>query len=102
MATPVGVSSPSLGRMMRPVLVGLADDQRPAVGRRVVEEADELVLEVGALLLDDDHFLQAFGEAPRAFRLERPGHADLVEADAERLARSSLMPRSSSAWRVSR
>ena len=84
-------------------LVGLADDQRPAVGRRVVEDADELVLEVGALLLDDDHFLQALGEAPRAFRLERPGHADLVEADAERLARAPRsMPRSSSAWRVSR
>jgi hypothetical protein len=51
MATPVGVSSPSLGRMMRPSR-RLADDQRPAVGRQVVEQADELVLEVGALLLE--------------------------------------------------
>jgi hypothetical protein len=66
-------------------LVGLADDQGPTVGWQVVEKADELVFEVGAFLLDDDYFLQAFGEAPGTFGFQRPGNADLVEADAERL-----------------
>jgi hypothetical protein len=63
--------------MMRPV---------SPVGRRVVKDADQLVFQVRALLLDHDHFLQAFGEAPRALGLQRPGHADLVETDAERPA----------------
>ena len=77
--------------------------QRAAVGRRVVEHArPSWSSRLRALLLDDDDLLQALGEAPRAFRLERPDHADLVEADAERPARASSMPRSSSAWRMSR
>jgi hypothetical protein len=102
-ATPVGVQLAlareegyGLSSSVLPITSG------PAICRRVVEDADELVLEVGALLLDDDHLLQASAKRPRAFGLERPGDADLVEADAERLAALVARPRSSSAWRVSR
>ena len=37
-----------------------------------------------ALLLDDEHLLEAAGEAAHALGLERPGEADLVEAETDR------------------
>src|SRR6266542_3573966 len=68
----------------RPALVGLADDRRPARGIHVVEDVDELVLDEPALFLDHQHVGEALGKAAGAGWLERPGQADLVEADTER------------------
>ena len=84
-------------------LVGLADHAaaggRPARCRACAE----LVLEIGALLLDDDDFLagprrSAARPRARAARSCRPCRARMPSAPA----RASSMPRSSSAWRVSR
>ncbi len=52
--------------------------------RERIEELDELVLDDGTLFLDDENFLEAVGEGARARGLERPAHADLVQANAER------------------
>ena len=85
------------------LLVELADDARAHVVAPVVELLLQLVLDDLPLLLDDEDLLQAFGELAHAFGLERPGHRDLVDADARsRPRRCSAMPRSSSAWRTSR
>src|SRR6266581_3761071 len=48
----------------------------------VVELFLDLVLDHLPLLFDHQDFLEAFGEAPRAVRLERPGQRDLVDAQA--------------------
>src|SRR6185369_2460874 len=73
------------------VVVELADDARRALaGFPGVELFLDLVLDDLALLLDDEDFLQSFGEAPRALRLERPGQRDLVDAQAD-LARDFLV-----------
>ena len=50
----------------RAALVALADHRGPPRGIDVVENAQQLVLDKTALLLDDEHVLQAFGELPRA------------------------------------
>ena len=54
-------------------------------GRAVlaVENFLQLRLDQSALFLHDDDFLEAFGEFHRAARLERPGHADLVDTKPE-------------------
>src|SRR3546814_2020800 len=49
----------------------------------VVELLLELVLDERALLLDDDQFVQPLGEPPHALRLQRPGHGDLVDGEAD-------------------
>src|SRR5688572_30213818 len=65
-------------------VVELADHARRAHAfLPVVELFLDLVLDELALLLDHQDFLQAFGEAPRALRLERPGHRDLVDPQAD-------------------
>ena len=84
------------------VVVELADHARAHVFAPVVELLLELVLDELALLLDHEDFLEALGEAPRALRLERPRHRDLVDAQADCAATSSSMPRSSSACSTSR
>src|SRR4051812_32581878 len=57
-------------------VVELADDPRsPDAFLPVVELFLDLVLDELTLLLDDQNLLETFGEAPRALRLERPGHA---------------------------
>ncbi len=65
------------------LLVELADDARAHILAPVVELFLQLVLDDSALLLDHDDLFQAFGEVAGALRLQRPGHADLVEADTD-------------------
>ncbi len=65
------------------LLVELADDARADVVAPVVELLLQLVLDDLALLLDDEDLLEAFRELADALRLERPGHRDLVDADAD-------------------
>ena len=63
------------------VLVLLAEHAR-ALGQ-IVELLLDLRLDQRALLLDDQDQIEPFGELRHALRLERPGHADLVEAQAQ-------------------
>ena len=65
------------------LFVELADDARAHVVAPVVELLLQLVLDDLPLFLDDQDFLEAFGELAHAFGLERPGHRDLVHADAD-------------------
>src|SRR6185295_10572451 len=63
------------------VVVELADHaRRTHAFFPVVELFLDLVLDDLALLLDHQDLFQAFGEAPRALRLERPRQRDLVDA----------------------
>src|ERR1700694_4446826 len=72
-------------------VVELADHARRAHAfLPVVELFLDLVLDELALLLDDQNFLQSFGEAPRPQRLERPRHPHLVDAQAD-IARDTLV-----------
>ena len=65
-------------------VVELADHARRAHAfLPVVELFLDLVLDELALFLDHQNLFQAVGEAPRALRLERPGHGDLVDAQAD-------------------
>src|SRR6185436_17667401 len=50
----------------------------------------DLVLDYLALFLDHQDLFQALGEAARALRLERPGHRDLVDPQAD-VARDALV-----------
>src|SRR2546426_10447184 len=62
-------------------VVELADHARRAHAfLPVVELFLELVLDELALFLDYQDLFQPVGEAPRALRLERPRHGDLVGA----------------------
>ena len=74
--------------MLRPLpfadLVVFADDARPHVLAPIVELLLELILDDLPLLLDDKDFLQPLGEMPHALGVERPCHADLEQADADR------------------
>ncbi len=65
------------------VIVHLADDARAHVVAPVEQLLLDLVLDDLAALLDDEDLLEADGEVAHAFRLQRPGHADLVEPDAD-------------------
>ena len=78
----VGVSSPSLGSSGAPLLVALADHARAARSLHVVENADQLIFDEAALLLDDQDVAETFGEAARAALFQRPGQPDLVDAQA--------------------
>ena len=66
----------------RAALVALADDGGTLRRIHIVENAQQLVFDEAALLLDHQHVLQAFGEAPRAALFQRPGQRDLVDAQA--------------------
>ena len=65
------------------VLVHLADDARAHVVAPVEQFLLDLVLDDLAALLDDHDFVEADSELADAFRLKRPGHADLVEPQAD-------------------
>ena len=66
------------------VVVELADDARGALaGFPGVELFFDLVFDQLALFLDDEDLFEAFGKAPGALRLERPGHRDLVDPQAD-------------------
>jgi len=74
----------ALGAAPLAVVVELADYARRAHAFLPgVELFLDLVLDQLALLLDHQDLFQPLGEAPRALRLERPGHGDLVDADPE-------------------
>lgn len=62
------------------VVVHLADDPRTDVVAPVEQLLLHLVLDDLAALFDDEDFLETHGELPDAFRLQRPGHADLVQS----------------------
>ncbi len=70
------------------MLVVLADDARPRAAGPVVHRLLHLALDEGVLLLDDQDVLQPAREALQADRFQRPGHADLVDADAQVQARA--------------
>src|SRR5229473_3360622 len=73
------------------VVVEFADDARRALsGVPGVELFLDLVLDHLALFLHHQDLLQALGEAARALRLERPGHPDLVDPQAD-VARDALV-----------
>ena len=63
--------------------VELADHPRPYVGAPVIELFLELVLDQRPFFLDDENLFQPFGEAADAFAFQRPGHADLVDGQAD-------------------
>ena len=69
----------------RAALVALADHRGPLRGIDIIENAQQLVLDEAALLLDHQHVLQAFRERARAGFLQRPGQRDLVDAQSQRL-----------------
>ena len=66
-----------------PVLVITADDARTPVGRKAVGGVLDLDLDDPALLLDHQDLLEPVGELEHALHLERMGHDNLVDADAE-------------------
>ena len=66
------------------ILALLAQDARPAVGRHIVENVLQLRLDQPALFLHHQNLRQAGGKGGGPFRLQRPGHTDLVQPDAER------------------
>ena len=72
------------GRRQDPLagFVVLADDGRALAGP-VVHRLLHLAFDEGVLLLDHEDVLQAAREVAQADRLQRPGHRDLVDADAE-------------------
>src|SRR6202040_3277772 len=65
------------------VFVELADDAGADVFTPVVELLLELVLDNGAFFLDDKDFLEPLGKLPDALAFQRPGHRNLVEAEAD-------------------
>ena len=66
-------------------LVALADHRGPLRRIDIIENAQQLILDEAALLLDDKHVLQALGECAGAGLLQRPGQCDLVDAQSQRL-----------------
>src|SRR5262249_1760392 len=73
------------GRGQQRVAVGvaLAGDVRAL--REWIKQLDELILDDRALLFDYEDLVETLCEGERTPRLERPAHADFVEADAELL-----------------
>ena len=65
------------------VVVHLADDAGADVVAPVEQLLLDLVLDDLAALFDDEDLFEADGEIAHAFRLQRPGHADLVKPQAD-------------------
>ncbi len=65
------------------VFVELADDARPDVFTPIVELLLELILDDGAFFLDDEDFLEPLGKLTDALAFQRPGHRNLVQAEAD-------------------
>jgi hypothetical protein len=78
-----GQQPATVGQRPFALFVELADHAWPDVFAPVVEFFLQLVFDQLALLLDHQDFFEAFGEAAHAVGLQRPDHADLVEADAD-------------------
>ncbi|MDT4825520.1 hypothetical protein FQZ97_588070 [compost metagenome] len=73
-------------------VVVLADHGGARRGRVVIELVLELLLDHGPFFLDHQHLAQAVREFAHAVRLQRPHHADLVQADAEGAAGGIVQP----------
>ena len=71
-----------IGQQVTTVFVELAKHARARCHRVVVELTGKLVLDDGALLLHHQDFLQPLGKIVGGARLQRPGHAHLVDAQA--------------------
>ena len=67
----------------RAVRVALAGELRPPARGQVEQQARDLLLDDGALLLDHQQLLATRGEVRDARGLQRPHHRDLVDRDAE-------------------
>jgi hypothetical protein len=65
------------------VVVHLADDARANVVAPIEQLLLDLILDDLAPFLDDENLFQPDRELPYAFRLQRPGHADLVEPKSD-------------------
>ena len=74
----------ALRRIERAAVEILADDARRAM--RAVEDRAHLIFDQRPLLLDDDDEVEALGEVAHDDGIERPYHADLEQAQAERSA----------------
>ena len=73
------------------VVVELADHARCAAALLpAIEFFLDLVFDQLALFLDHENLFQPIGEAPRALRLERPGHRHLVHAQADLARHTSV------------
>ena len=79
-----GIERALRGKQPLPRFVALADDHR--LMRRPVELLANLHLDERALFLDDDDQRQARREFAQTRRLDRPGAAELIEAQAQRVA----------------
>ncbi len=66
------------------LLVELTDHARTFVQRPVVELPSELVFENAAFFFNHQNLVQALGELMHRDRLQRPAHADLEHAQADR------------------
>ena len=80
----IGNGRRALRRIERRPVEIFADDARRAL--LAIEGRAHLILDERALLLDDDDEVQTVGEVAHDHRIERPHHADLEQADAERSA----------------
>ena len=65
------------------MVVHLADDAGPDVVAPVEQLLLDLIFDDLAALLDDENLFETDGEFAHAFRLQRPGHADLVKPQAD-------------------
>ena len=79
---PGGAQLAQLAQQRRAAAVALADQRRPGVGGRGVEQLAQLLLDDRRLLLDDQDLAQAVREGAQPRGLDRPAQAHLVEPHA--------------------
>ena len=72
-----------VGHQQVAILVVFTDHAGSAIDRPVVELSGQLVLDDATFFLDHQDFLEPLGKLVRHDRLQRPAHADLVQADAD-------------------
>src|SRR5258708_1147506 len=65
------------------VFVELGDDGGGNVFTPIVELLLELILDDGAFFFDDEDFFEPLGKMPDALAFQRPGHRNLVQAEAD-------------------
>ena len=70
------------GHILGAAFIELAYHSGSCCNRIVVQLGGQLVFDDGALLLDNQYFFKALGELMRAFRFERPWHANFKYAQA--------------------
>ena len=78
----VGQVAPFADRRPFAFFVEFADDTRADILAPVVQLFFQLVLKQLALFLDHQDLFQPFGKMANALRLQRPDHANLVQANA--------------------